>query len=291
MRKTLFALSFAVAAGMPALTSAQTAAPAAAPSDHTFAGNVGLFSEYRFRGITQTFAKPALQGGIDYSHSSGLYLGNWNSNVSSGAGFPSGNLEMDFYGGYKKSWGDLGLDVGYIYYYYPGSDANRAAGTAITNPRVGGATHTGTVDNKEFYIGGSWKWLSAKYYYSVGDYFSQPGTKGSNYLDVSANYDMGGGWGLVGHVGSFRLKGWSIGTDATNANYTDWKIGVTKDVSGWVLGAAYIDTSAKGSCNPANQGFYCFGSSIPGGTLAAPAGTKFKDASKGVVVLSVSKSF
>lgn len=291
MRKTLFALSFAVAAGMPALTSAQTAAPAAPPSDHTFAGNVGLFSEYRFRGIAQTFAKPALQGGIDYSHSSGLYLGNWNSNVSSGAGFPAGNLEMDFYGGYKKSWGDLGLDVGYIYYYYPGSDANRTAGTAITNPRVGGATHTGTVDNKEFYIGGSWKWLSAKYYYSVGDYFSQPGTKGSNYLDVSANYDMGGGWGLVGHVGSFRLKGWRIGTDATNANYTDWKIGVTKDVSGWVLGAAYIDTSAKGSCNAANQGFYCFGSSIPGGTLAAPAGTKFKDASKGVVVLSVSKSF
>jgi uncharacterized protein (TIGR02001 family) len=291
MRKTLIAVSLAAAFGTPAVVSAQTAAPAAAPSDHTFAGNAGLFSEYRFRGISQTFAKPAFQGGIDYSHSSGIYLGNWNSNVSSGAGFPSGNLEMDFYGGWKKSWGDFGLDIGYIYYYYPGSNANAAAGTTFVNPKNATKTFNGTVDNKEIYIGGSWKWISAKYYYSVGDYFSLPDTKGSNYLDITANYDLGGGWGLVGHVGSFRLKNWHTGTDATKGNYTDWKVGVTKDIGGWVFGAAYLDTNAKGSCNPANQGFYCFGNSTPGGTTAVPAGTKFKDAGKGVVLLSVSKTF
>lgn len=282
MRKTFIALSLAAAGLVPSFAVAQTNAT----SPHTISGNVGLFSEYRFRGIAQTFAKPALQGGIDYSHASGLYLGNWNSNVSSGAGFPAGNLEMDFYGGWKKSWGDFGLDVGYIYYYYPGSDANLAAGTAITNPRAGGGTHTGTVDNKEIYLGGTWKWLSARYYHSVGDYFSQPGTKGSNYLDLGASFDLGNGWGINGHLGSFRLKGWSTGTDATNANYTDWKIGVTKDLGGWVVGASYIDTNARGSCNPANAGFYCFNNSIPFG-----AGVKTKDAGKSVVVLSVSKSF
>lgn len=284
-------LSLATLVSFPIASTAQTAAPAAAVSNHTFTGNLGLFSEYRFRGISQTFAKPAVQGGFDYSHANGLYLGNWNSNVSSGAGFPSGNLEMDFYGGWKKSLGDFGVDVGYIYYYYPGSNANAAAGTTFTNPRNAASTFNGTVDNKEIYIGGSWKWLSAKYYYSVGDYFSLPGTKGSNYLDISANYDLGNGWGLVGHLGAFRLKGWSVGTDLTNGNYTDWKVGVTKDLSGWVLGAAYIDTNAKGNCSAVNQGFYCFANSIPGGTLAAPAGTKFKDAGKGVVVLSISKSF
>lgn len=284
MRKSIVALSLAAAAGIPAIASAQTAAPAAAPTpEHTVTGNVGLFSEYRFRGISQTFAKPAIQGGFDYSHSSGVYLGNWNSNVSSGAGFPAGNLEMDLYGGWKKSWDDWGLDVGFIYYYYPGSNANAASGTTFTNPRTG-QTFNGVVDNKEIYIGGSWKWLSAKYYYSVDDYFSLPGTKGSNYLDVSATYDLGGGWGVVGHVGSFRLKGWRTAAPATNANYTDWKLGVTKDLSGWILGASYIDTSAKGSC--ASGEFYCFGNSLP-----AAAGTKFKDAGKGVVVLSVSKSF
>ncbi len=287
MRKTLAALSMAAAIAVPSFALAQAAAPAAAPpSDHTFTGNVGLFSEYRFRGISQTFGKPALQGGFDYSHSSGLYLGNWNSNVNSGAGFPAGNLEMDLYGGWKKAWGDWGLDAGFIYYYYPGSDANAASGTTIVNPRSAARRFNGTVDNKEIYIGGSWKWISAKYYHSVDDYFSQPGTKGSNYLDISATYDLGDGWGVVGHLGSFRLKGWSVGTNATNANYTDWKLGVTKDFSGWVFGASYIDTNGKGSCNVANPGYYCFGNSLPAG-----GGTKFRDASKGVVVVSVSKSF
>ena len=292
MRKSLGVLSFVAFAAFPAIVSAQAAAPTAAPrAEHTVTGNVGLFSEYRFRGISQTFAKPAIQGGFDYSHASGIYLGNWNSNVSSGAGFPTGNLEMDLFGGWKKSWDDWGLDVGFIYYYYPGTNANAASGTTLVNPRTPTKTFNGVIDNKEIYAGGSWKWLSAKYYYAFDDYFSQPGTKGANYLDVSGTYDLGGGWGVVGHVGSFRLKGWNTAADATKANYTDWKIGVIKDLSGWVFGASYIDTNAKGSCSAANRGYYCFGNSLPGGTVAAPAGTKFKDAGKGVVVVSVSKSF
>ena len=90
MKKSLIALSLAAAFAAPAF--AQTAAPAAeaAASPHTLTGNVGLFSSYRFRGIDQTAGKPALQGGFDYSHASGIYVGNWNSNVSSGAGFPEG---------------------------------------------------------------------------------------------------------------------------------------------------------------------------------------------------------
>lgn len=287
MRRSLIALSMALMAGIPAMAPAQTAAPAAAAPtpEHTITGNVGRFSEYRFRGISQTFAKPAIQGGFDYPHASGIYLGNWNSNVNSGAGFPAGNIEMDFYGGWKKSWDDWGLDVGFIYYFYPGTDANAASGTTFVNPKSG-AIHNGKVDNKEIYVGGSWKWLSAKYYYSLGDYFSAPGTKGSNYLDVAATYDMGNGWGLVGHFGSFRMKNWSTGTDATHANYSDWKLGVRKDLGGWIFGASYIDTNSKGSCNLANPGFYCFANTAP-----INAGSKFKDAGKDVVVVSVSKSF
>ena len=142
------------------------------------------------------------------------------------------------------------------------------------------------VHNTELYVGGSWKWLSVKYYYGVSDYFSLPDTKHSNYLDVSGTYDLGNGWGIVGHVGSFRLKNWDTGARNTKANYTDYKIGVTKDLGGWILGASYIDTNAKGSCNTTNPGFYCFGNSLPGASAS-----KFKDASKGTLVLSVSKSF
>ncbi len=292
MRKTIIAASLASAAlAVPNLAAAQAAAAAPA-SPHTFTGNVGLFSEYRFRGIAQTFAKPAIQGGFDYSHASGFYVGNWNSNVSEGAGFPAANIEMDFYGGWKNTWGDWGLDIGAIHYMYPGSDANVTTGTsgAFTNPRTG-ATHTGSVSNTEVYIGGSWKWISLKYYHSTSDYFSLAGTKGSNYLDLTANYDLGNGWGITGHIGSFRLKNWSTGAVGTNANYTDWKLGVTKDLGGWILGAAYVDTSSKGSCNPAATDFYCFANQLPNGGTGAPGGVKFKDAGKGTVVLSVSKTF
>jgi uncharacterized protein (TIGR02001 family) len=294
MRKTIIAASLASAAlALPGLALAQAAAPAAAPaSDHTFTGNMALVTDYRFRGISQTFKQPALQGGFDYSHASGVYLGNWNSNVNEGAGFPAGNLEMDFYGGWKKTWGDWGLDVGAIYYFYPGTDASAGTvpATTFVNPRNAALTHNGSVHNTEIYIGGSWKWISLKYSHAVSDYFSLPGTKGSNYLDLTGNYDLGGGWGIVGHLGSFRLKGWDAGTDVSRGNYTDWKLGVTKDLGGWILGAAYIDTNGKGSCNAANPGFYCFANQLPN-TGIGTGTAKFKDASSGTVVLSVSKSF
>ena len=116
----------APAAAAPASAAATPAPAAEASSPLSF--NIGLVSLYKYRGQDQYFtgsehySRPALQGGVDYAFSNGLYLGNWNSIVSSGAGFPDGNLEMDFYGGYKASVGDFGVDVGGILYYYPGSD-------------------------------------------------------------------------------------------------------------------------------------------------------------------------
>jgi len=301
MKKTILATLLATAFIAPAL--AQTpdpaqadAAPAAADaSPHTLTGNAGLFSSYRFRGIDQTFGKPAFQGGVDYSHSSGFYVGNWNSNVSSGAGYPDGNLEMDFYGGYKHAFGDFGLDVGGIYYYYPGSEARN----------LGLGANSGAVYNAELYIGGSWKFLSLKYFYGLDDYFSLRGvnaagvstgrnTKGSSYLDLSANYDLGDGWGVNAHVGTLNLQ------NVHNGDYTDWKLGVTKDISGWVIAASYIDTNADGSCSKnfavpvTNYQPYCFFSSNSdsgrGNPLAYP-GTSTKDAGRGIAVISVSKSF
>jgi len=265
MQKTILSLSVAAALAVPTLVSAQAPAPAATPP--TVAGNMTIASEYRFRGIDQTNGKPAIQGGLDYVHSSGLYVGNWNSNVSSGAGFPGGNVEMDFYGGWKKTFGDVGADVGFLYYYYPG-----------TSPKI---------DNKEIYFGGSWKFLSAKFFYSLGDYFKAltptgGSTKGSYYLDLAANYDVGGGLGVNAHFGVFKMK------DFSDASYNDWKLGVTYDVmgSGWVLGAAYIGTSAKGDC--ANAEFYCFGSTLPSN---GDVDQNRRNAGRDTVVLTLGKTF
>ncbi|MEY2631814.1 MAG: hypothetical protein RIR00_468, partial [Pseudomonadota bacterium] len=249
----------------------------------------GLFSSYRFRGIDQTFGKPALQGGFDYAHESGFYAGNWNSNVSSGAGFPDGNLEMDFYAGYKTAVGPIALDVGTLLYYYPGSEGKV----------LGTNAKSGAVKNHEIYLGATWEFLTLKYSQSVSDYFSLRGwdntgastgqsTKGTGYLDLSAAYDLGDGWGVNAHMGHLNLK------NGYKGSYTDWKVGVTKDLSGWVVGAAVVGTNAAGSCSASatDYQFYCFtnsNSATAAGGLNL--GSKTKDSGANTVVLSVSKTF
>lgn len=259
---TIVALG-ALGAGLPVLaqTAEAPAAPAAgAESPWAFTANLGLFSDYRFRGISQTDKKPALQGGFDVSHNSGLYAGNWNSNIDS-AFYNGANLEMDFYGGWKKSFdGGFGIDLGAIYYYYPGSGA-------------GGTTK---IDNAELYIGASWGPLTAKYNYAVTDFFSAPDSKGSSYLDLGFAYDLGKGFGFVAHYGYQYLKGDARiaqigGTFPGPDNISDWKLGVTYTIEGWAIGLAYIDTNR----------------SYTGGTAALTN----KDISGATGVLSVAKTF
>jgi uncharacterized protein (TIGR02001 family) len=244
MRKTVLAVALAATAALPGLASAQATSP------HTLSGNMGVFSDYRFRGISQTFAQPAIQGGIDYSHSSGFYLGNWNSNVS-GLSYTDGTIEMDIYGGYKFPAGPVTLDVGLLQYLYPGAEA-------------GGVKY----DTLEAYIGASWKWFTLKYSTTLDDYFGLNNSDGSGYLDLSASYEIAPKLTLVGHIGKQEVKNFS------NLDYTDYKIGITYDMNGWLLGAAYIDTDAD----------------EPTFSLTNNAG-ETEDLAKGTVVFSVSKSF
>ncbi len=245
------------ASALPGL--AQTA-PAAEP-EFSFSGNLGVLSDYRFRGISQTNKKPAVQGGIDFAHSSGLYLGNWNSNVDS-AGFSGANIEMDFYGGWKHSFGDVGLDLGVIYYYYPGSGQ-------------GGAFK---VDNTELYVGGSWGPLALKYSYAVSDFFGVPGTSGAYYVQLSGNHDFGNGFGVnasVGYQGGLKNGDPGYSSCVTefdgqvSCSITDYKLGGTYTIQGWVLGLAYVATNRdiRGWTDPS------------------------KNISNGTALLSVSKSF
>ena len=241
MRKTLIATALAAATTLPGIAAAQGTSP------HTVTGNMGIFSDYRFRGISQTFAQPAIQGGIDYSHSSGFYVGNWNSNVS-GLSYVDGTIEMDIYGGYKFGAGPIGLDVGLLQYLYPGAEA-------------GGVKY----DTLEAYVGASWKWLTLKYSITLDDYFGVANSDGSGYLDLSASYEFAPKFTLVAHYGNQTVKNNSA------ADYADYKIGVTYDLKGWLLGLAYVDTDITlNATNAAND---------------------TEDLGKGTVVFSVSKSF
>ena len=287
MKKTLIAAALASALAVPAFaqTNDESKDAAAPAGPHTLTANVGLFSSYRFRGIDLTFGKPAIQGGFDYAHESGFYAGNWNSNISSGAGFPDGNIEMDFYGGWKKAFGDFGIDVGGIYYYYPGSNS-----TPLSNSNAKDITKTvsGTNQNFELYVAGSWKFLTLKYNYSLTDYFSLPDSKGSSYLDLTANYEVADGWFINAHVGHLWAPDYKYAftTGDQSIDYTDWKLGVTKTIDTWSIGLAYVGTNANGSCGSAE--FYCFANSINGN---GQLGSKTKDAGRGIAVVSVSRTF
>lgn len=266
-KKTLLAASLA-AMSMAAVAqvtgdAAQDSAETAASTDWALTANVNLASSYRFRGIDQTFNQPAIQGGVDLTMPYGFYVGNWNSNVNgNAAGMPSGNIEMDLYGGWKYAFTeDVGLDTGLINYFYPGSKMPLATGTDTSYGTKGGMVY-----NLEYYIGANWKTVSLKQFFALTDYFNFTGvnnasTAGSGYTDLRATYDLSdfhpmlGGFGLLGHVGYFYMNKYS------QANYADWELGVTKDFGqGWNAKVSYIEASTNGNCNNGvGAQFYCQG--------------------------------
>jgi uncharacterized protein (TIGR02001 family) len=230
----LGALVAVPACAQTSLPATQAPAPAAPTPDYTLTGNFGIYSQYIFRGLTQTDAKPAFQGGFDFAHKSGFYAGTWGSNISwlhdSGVCAHGCSLEWDIYGGWKYAFNDdWGMDVGIYYYWYPGS-------------YVSGATKP---DTTELYIAGSWKWVSLKYSYSVDHTFGVPDN--GWYLDLTANYPITDAWTFNAHVGRQEYQGSTAGISNSILNYTDWKLGVTYTVNGWSFGGYYTDTNANSS--------------------------------------------
>lgn len=253
LKKTIMA-GVVVAALAPGFASAADASP------HTITGNVGIFSQYIFRGLTQTNRDPALQGGLDYSHSSGLYAGTWLSNISwltdspAATGYQSSSLEWDMYGGYKGAFGksDFGYDVGLLYYYYPGSFSSSAAPAGI-----------GRASTLETYGALSWKWISAKLSFSINDKtFGVKDSNGTYYLDLSANYPLTEQVTLMAHFGKQDYSGRSgaCGPGIKNsscASYEDWKLGASYALpQAFTVGAYYTGTNMSN----AQEIFYTNGS-------------------------------
>lgn len=211
----------ALAADAPA-----DAAPAA--SDLTLTANVTLASQYRYRGLMQSNNKPAIQGGFDLAHSSGFYLGNWNSSISwlnDSNSAVSAPVEMDFYGGYKGNLAqDVPVDLGILQYYYPGDYPS-----GYTSP-----------DTTELYAGIGYGPVMFKYSIAMTNLFGFADSKYSQYFDLSGNFDTGV-WGLTvnAHVGRQEVR------NVDNGSYTDWKLGLTKDFGqGLSVSLAYLDTNA-----------------------------------------------
>lgn len=215
-----------------ATSSAAFAQTAPAAPESTLSFNVGVVNEYRYRGLGQTRGKPALQGGVDYAHSSGLYVGTWASTInwikdnSTSTDPVKGGVEVDIYGGYKFEAAGLGFDVGYLRYEYSGNTLDKAFG--------GGVYKNANTD--EVYAAVTAGPVTAKYSYSLGNLFGYYNftdgkqTTGSNYLDLSATFDLGNGMTFVPHVGRQQVKNGDLGLSAGhNFSYTDFALTLNKD--------------------------------------------------------------
>jgi len=252
MRKSLITTAVLGALAAPSFVFAADAAPA---PDLTVAYNVGLYSQYIFRGLTQTNNNPAIQGGIDLTHSSGFYLGAWASNVNwtvDSTYYTSGSLEVDLYGGYRYNFGDsgLGIDVGALQYLYPGS---LAKDSGVTKPDA---------NTTEIYGAVNYKWLQAKISSVVSDHawtvgYYGTGTnkgedaRGTYYAELNANAPVGewiggdllSGVTVIAHAARQEFSGSKLndgqGFKNDEYSYSDYKLGLQKSFSNGVNVGAY----------------------------------------------------
>ena len=270
-KRAISAAAVALLAGVA--STAVFAEEAAAPEVSPVTANVTVASSYIYRGITQTNNKPAIQGGFDYAHESGFYVGNWNSSISwisdeynnagvskQSAPSTSAPIEMDFYAGYKKELLGEGFasDFGVLQYYYPTTGLGGVVSQSVINSQYPTSRQAAGVNpsTTELYAAQNFTFGPAtgffKFSYAVSNLFGIQNSKGSFYPDLTANYDTGlYGITVNAHVGyqyvpnNIVINSGSL-AGTYNWSYADWKLGLTKDFGGGLSGTAYYTgTSAQ----------------------------------------------
>ena len=265
------ALPAALAAGLVG-QSPSAPVPPAPPTLLGFAvsGSTTIGSQYIFRGLTQTDGKPTVQAELDLAHPSGFYFSTSLSNISwftdqnagfasarTGLGSPaavgtpyvagkvnSASVELDLFGGYK--WGfakDWTLDVGLYRYLYPGTYDNLGA---YRNPAT-----------TEAYLGVSYTWASLKYSQVVSaNTFGVNNSGSTSYVDLSLAFPVGeSGWTVLVHGGKttyashantgYFFNGSTVTGDNSLFSYTDYKLGIAKEIKGYTFTLAGTNADAK----------------------------------------------
>lgn len=202
--------------------------------------NIDVTTDYRFRGISQTLKSGAVQGGLDYAHSSGLYIGNWNSSVSTAEYTDSTGLESDLYAGFKKEIvKGTTIDVGSYNYYYSQADSK----------------YSSQSNTHEFYAAATQGPITVRYNQSIGNYFGATRSAASKYIQADVTLPVAAKINLVAHAGRTLVQNHST------SNYTDLNAGATYDVAGVTVGARYyknmsLTTAAKAADTVSNQKLY-----------------------------------
>ena len=245
-------------------TFSAMAQTAPAEPEDTLAYNIGLVTDYRYRGIAQGAKNAALQGGVDYTDKSGFYVGTWASTITwikDSATAPAsakGPVELDIYGGYRGNLSeDIAYDIGGLEYDYVANTLSGLPGfaNAITF---------------EVYLALTKGAFTAKISDSTTNLFGTVASKGSRYLDLSYTFDLGDGVTVVPHVGDQYVAG------VNGLSYDDYSVTLNKDLGdGLAFSAAAIGTNFKNR--------HGFASTLPG--------SGSKDLGASTLVLGLKKSF
>lgn len=194
----------------------------------TVNGGATLVTDYRFRGISQTDRRFALQGTFTLGHESGLYATVWGSSIDD---YVAGGAdqEVDFILGYRRTFGGTTVDAGLLYYYYPGaSSLTPSYNSDFFEPYVSVSHSFGPVTAK----------ATANYAWSQSALSIGNGNEDNLYLAGDLSASLGGGFSVSGHIGhSFGPSYLTIGDE-----YTDWNLGVSYTTGPLTLGVQYVDT-------------------------------------------------
>lgn len=214
----------------------------------TVSGSVAIASDYRFRGVSQTDREAAIQGGVTIDHESGLYVGTWASNLAGWGTFGGANMELDLFGGYKAKLSDTAtLDVGLLWYFYPGG----ADKTDFAEPYI---KLTGTAGAATLTAGVSYappqqalgKWYANGTAAAAG-VFTDPGDKEDNlYVWGDGAYVIAGTpLTAKAHIG-YSDGNSGLGPNGTSiaptGKYVDWSLGLEAAWKSLTFGVAYVDT-------------------------------------------------
>lgn len=214
-KRAVSALLGCAALGTSGMASAEEAE---SESAFTISGSAGLFSQYRFRGVSLSDEKFAAQASIGVSHDSGFYVGAWGSNLAGFGTFGGSNVELDLYGGWKGGVGGVDLDIGVVDYQYPGT-----ANTDFLELYASASKALGPVTGK------------------VGVYYS-PDQKHI----ADDNFYLYSDWSAAIPNTPFTLKAHAGYTDGVFAlgesNLFDYSVGVDYVYKALTFNVSYVDT-------------------------------------------------
>ena len=217
MKKIALACSAAVMGLSTLGMSSVASADAASDMGLSFSANVAMTTDYVFRGISFSNNEPAIQGGFDAEHTSGVYAGTWGSSID---GY--GGTEIDYYIGWAGDVGPVGLDLGVTEYTAPGDS---------------------DFDGTEFFIGVSGDVGPASlalYYYDADDYDGQQTWELSGEVPV----------GMVTLAAAYGNQ------DYDSSDYDYWSIGASTELGGFGFSLNYSDTDISGADDTADDNWW-----------------------------------